>query len=1488
MKSPCPGRWYFIFLLLLLGNTINAQRADFSVNKMTGCSPLQINFTNTSTGFSGNVTYKWDFDNGNTSTITNPSAIFYEERDYNVKLTVTSNAGSFSQTKTITVYKKPVADFTVDVTHGCLPWTPKFTGTATSVNPITTYAWDFGDGNTVIGKTSNVTHTYNVDKKATVSLTVSDANGCSNTIVKNDIVETFPAITAAFSADQRVLCKISDPVQFTNTSTGPGTLDYSWNFGDGTTSTQYAPLHVFSQKGIYSVSLTVNSSTGCSATVSQNNYLNVASYQTDFTVQKSTCVNDTLTFTNTSNAVATKTTWDMGDGTQAEGASVKHVYKNVGDITVTLTNYYNSCQETVQKTITINPLPAIQDFTMTDKMLCDHSTVTFTDNTPGAVSWEWKNGYYGNNVFSNVQSPSLDLYNYVTNNNEKTTYERIRLKVTDKNGCSDSLVKDIHTVLPSVTMNVMSTTGSGWPASCDGPLEIKSSTWSNVEIVKYDWNFGDGYTTQDASPANHTYTNPGRYTITLKYTTKGGCTGTLTAWAEVDQKLDLDFAIAGGGYDVCGNNPVTFVGKSNNNAVISGGWWDWGNGTCLNDLQGGTCKTQYPVYDKPGTYTVIWNAYSSGCAQTIKHDITVHLPIVKITGYQNTCQSMMASMAFTQENIGAETLTWDFGDGTTLSSFDNTVYHTYTKSGFYNVKLRGTNGGCVVVASYQVAAIVRQHVVLSASQQSTCIDGQFNAKVSLDANPPNPFIENYTIANWQYGDATQFDGTATLNSSYISGTTGVTATLSGFKPLENDLRVILKESVSGCLDTSAYIKLQVIGAHADFDIANDKKCFNENAAVTFTDKSLVNGATINKWEWNFGDGQTSVANTGAPVTHVYTSPGTYNATLKITDDQSCSSTTNATAKVVQINGPMAAFSVSPSTDVFLNTPVSFTNTTKTTGTNGNTTYNWDFGFNNQTSSASGSPTFTYTKAGTYTVTLTTTDPDTKCASTTSATINVKDFNSSFSIGKSFVSGNNCPPVLVQFKNTSTNYTSVKWDFGDGVTANVVNPSHIYDKPGKYIITLVVTGNNGDVQTYTDEVDINAPTAAVNADVFEICKNQSVQFSATITNGSASAWDFGDGSLINSTDLTQTHVYKVPGQYAPAIILKDENGCAGAASLAKKVNVHADPAVNIQTDKTFICKGNSITLNAVSSAVSYSWTPDDGSLDNPSVAAPKASPVATTTYSVVAKDDIGCANQANVTLLVVQPITVKANNDTAVCIGNNIQFFASGASTYQWINFTDGLSSTNISNPATTVKATETYTVKGFDEYGCFTSTADVKVTALDLPTVDAGADVKVLAANPVQLNAQTSNDVVQWVWTPDKYLSCNNCAAPVCTPISETTYKVTVINKNKCQASDEVTVKLECEASRVRIPNVFSPNGDGNNDLFVISGIGIIKHLTIFDRWGTKVFERSNFVANDRGSCWDGTRNGLPVPGGTYVYFAEMQCETGEPFAMRGTVVLIR
>jgi gliding motility-associated-like protein len=138
------------------------------------------------------------------------------------------------------------------------------------------------------------------------------------------------------------------------------------------------------------------------------------------------------------------------------------------------------------------------------------------------------------------------------------------------------------------------------------------------------------------------------------------------------------------------------------------------------------------------------------------------------------------------------------------------------------------------------------------------------------------------------------------------------------------------------------------------------------------------------------------------------------------------------------------------------------------------------------------------------------------------------------------------------------------------------------------------------------------------------------------------------------------------------------------------------------------------------------------------------------------------------------------------------------------------------------------------------------------------------------------------------YLSCTDCAQPVCVPKQTETYVVTVTSVDGCTSADTVVVQLLCEESKVRIPDAFTPNGDGHNDRWNILGISQVNHLVIYDRWGVKVFERNHFFPADVGAAWDGTMNGQPAPPGVYAYFVEMQCATGGVFTRKGTVVLVR
>jgi gliding motility-associated-like protein len=271
-----------------------------------------------------------------------------------------------------------------------------------------------------------------------------------------------------------------------------------------------------------------------------------------------------------------------------------------------------------------------------------------------------------------------------------------------------------------------------------------------------------------------------------------------------------------------------------------------------------------------------------------------------------------------------------------------------------------------------------------------------------------------------------------------------------------------------------------------------------------------------------------------------------------------------------------------------------------------------------------------------------------------------------------------------------------------------------------------------------------------------------------------------------------------------------------------------------------------------------------------------------------KDDIGCQDTASLTVKVVQPGNLQVSPDDTVCAGASVQLKATGETLYQWINNTEGLSNTEIPNPVALAPATMTYTVKGSDAWSCFVHEAAVTVTVRPLPTVNAGPDVLVQAGYDVTLNATGSSDVTEWKWLPERYLDCYNCPSPVCLPLASTSYALTVKNEYGCKASDTIVVAVDCQESRVRVPNAFTPNNDGVNDVFIVKGISIVKHMVIYNRWGEKVYERNNFIAGDRANCWDGTFKGQKSPSGAYVYFIEMECPSGGNFSRRGSFVLIR
>jgi len=170
-------------------------------------------------------------------------------------------------------------------------------------------------------------------------------------------------------------------------------------------------------------------------------------------------------------------------------------------------------------------------------------------------------------------------------------------------------------------------------------------------------------------------------------------------------------------------------------------------------------------------------------------------------------------------------------------------------------------------------------------------------------------------------------------------------------------------------------------------------------------------------------------------------------------------------------------------------------------------------------------------------------------------------------------------------------------------------------------------------------------------------------------------------------------------------------------------------------------------------------------------------------------------------------------------------------------------------------------------------------------------DTTVLRFNQVQLTGSvTGGKLSSSTWKPADFLSCSNCIAPVVTPAHSQKYSFIAHNENYCVDTAYTDIKTFA-GGVIFIPNAFTPNNDGNNDVLYVMGskdVSVVKEFAIFNRWGQKIFTATNVPANDPQFGWNGLINGRLAAGDTYVYVANIQFADGSTRLFKGTVILVR
>ncbi len=477
-------RQALLICLCAIAHVVSAQpTANFTANTTTGCAPLLVQFTSTSTG--NPSTYQWNFNNGATSVLQNPSTTFTTPGTYTVTLTVSNGNGSHTETKTsfITVHSSPAVNFTADDTSGCPPHPVVFTDASNPQAPGTAnYSWSFGDGNTSTIQHPN--HSFQNPGYYNVTLIVTNSNGCKGSLTKNNYVHALTPPIPDFTAPNTSFCSAPATVAFTANVTGSGPYVYNWNFGDGGTATGSNPSHTYNTGGSFTVRLIVTDSKGCKDTVTKQSFINTGSINANFTaVPASACVNTAVSFNNTSTGTS-RASWIFGDGSNSSEFHPSHVYQTAGTYNVRLIAGNGACSDTVIIPVTILPKPS-SNFTTSPTQACPApTTMQFNNTTSGSNTYSWAFGDGGTSSQNNPQ--------HVFNVSKE--YE-VLLISTGANGCKDSFSKKVR-------VNDLIIDGGAAPLTGCVPLRVNFSShlYTTVPnpgqpyphgVATYKWDFGD-------------------------------------------------------------------------------------------------------------------------------------------------------------------------------------------------------------------------------------------------------------------------------------------------------------------------------------------------------------------------------------------------------------------------------------------------------------------------------------------------------------------------------------------------------------------------------------------------------------------------------------------------------------------------------------------------------------------------------------------------------------------------------------------------------------------------------------------------------------------------------------------------------------------------------------------------------------------------------------------------------------------------------------
>ncbi len=1188
----------------------------------------------------------------------------------------------------------------------------------------------------------------------------------------------------------------------------------------------------------------------CSDTITKINYVRINITNADFTTTNDTfCFGESIKFTNTSTG-ASSFSWDFDDGSpRSFTKDPSHVFRDSGWFDVTMVASAGSaCIDQIIKQIYIQKVEA--DFDIVPAYSCQlPDSIQFIDRSFRAFSYDWRipeldKDLDDTSFLYTIKDPIHIMTDTGTFNDT--------LIITSQFGCKDTAIKSIRRGEELVTKILLSG-NRGTSDNYGGcpPLVVTAtdSTYGAGNIVSYFWDLGGGVTYNGQFPPPVRYDTAGVFNIILTVTNDSGCTDVDTSAIYVVDQEDPAFTVEPD--TVCQGDTVTIT-MTNSNGVeyfFSIYTQKYSLGYTEDAINVG----YFNRYKDTGYHSVYVKA-GDICDTVLTLDSAFYVlgPVHEPQARSNCINPRQ--IEFKGNLYGTTRFYWDFGDGSPIDSINETPIHTYPKDTIFQVILTAYNdtNKCPFYSdTIFVDLSLRLPPTQLPYQKYNCRDG------NLIRLYYNNTLE-YDSSHWY------------LNGSFLGDFEDNKFPKDIFPNGKSEIMLIGTNEL-GCKDT-IYDFIFISDPRVNFGSVIQGGCIPFDAQMV---DSSYSDTTLLSWQWFFSHLPNDTFTTQNPIVTVNTTNNIV-VRLKVKDYIGCEADTMIddliTGGTLEVD-----FSMASDPNICQGDSIQFFNRS-----NGNNYISiWDFGDGVLDTINTPSVFHQFNTAGTFEIQLVIVDQS-GCRDTLKRyNINVEAKPTASFIADTTIA--TCYPFAVNFIDQSIgNIDYWQWDLGSNDSIVIQDPFRNFLSPGNFDIQLIVETVNGcrDTLRRNNYIQITGPTATFDVSKNVICLNEPITFTITSQNGVGNyRWAFGDGN--SSTANPVTHIYTdTSGLIQPSLIIRDS---AGGCEVIILDSIRIQEVIaKFSLEDTTGCEPFSPKItNLMQGEDSFLWDLGDGRTSTDRVPQLTYDQNGSYDLKLSVSSNIGCTDDATVTIDVFETPVAQVNGNTNLCAGDSTTLSGSGGTVFKWFN--DGVMISNSASIRIGPDSTSTYLFVTGNQFNC-EDTVEVDVYVQQAPNYQALLDSTIIIGEKIDLNVFAGIGF-NYSWRPPTGLSCTDCYNPAAQPLETTEYYLTISDPNGCFTILDTVLITVIEEFTLDVPQAFSPNGDGVNDVIYVKGWGLKELISfkIYNRFGELVFE-----SNDFNIGWDGTYNGQDQMLETYVYTVEARTWKDRVLQKKGNITLLR